>query len=93
MGPRGCPPIPEPVYSEPWRPWFHFTPEQNWMNDPNGLVFFRGEYHLFYQHQPEIPFFGPMHRPEKHLIAFALALSGLSFFCWQTAVLDAVVWP
>jgi len=32
-------------------------------------------------------------RPEKHRIAFALALSGLSFFCWQTAVLDAVVWP
>ena len=57
-------PKPEHTISETgenFRPEYHFTPEKNWMNDPNGLIFYQGYYHLFYQYYPDGNQWGPMH--------------------------------
>ncbi len=49
------------LYKEKYRPQFHFTPPSQWMNDPNGMFFYEGEYHLFYQYYPDSNVWGPMH--------------------------------
>ena len=40
---------------------YHFMPQTGWMNDPNGLIYFKGKYHFFYQHHPYEGFWGYMH--------------------------------
>lgn len=46
---------------EKHRPRFHFSPKAHWMNDPNGMVYHNGTYHLFYQYYPDAKIWGPMH--------------------------------
>jgi beta-fructofuranosidase len=46
--------------SDPCRPQYHLLPARNWMNDPNGPIFFRGRYHMFYQYNPQAAVWGNM---------------------------------
>lgn len=54
-------PYPPTGYDEPLRGQFHFSPRAGWMNDPNGSVYYRGQYHLFFQHNPHGLAWATMH--------------------------------
>lgn len=47
--------------SDPLRPQYHFLPKANWMNDPNGPIYWRGQYHMFCQYNPNAAVWGDMH--------------------------------
>jgi len=49
------------LYHETHRPQVHFSPKAKWVNDPNGMVYHNGVYHLFYQYYPDSTIWGPMH--------------------------------
>src|SRR5580658_8939952 len=47
--------------SDPRRPQFHLLPAANWMNDPNGPIYWKGRYHMFFQYNPHGAYWGDMH--------------------------------
>ncbi len=81
------------------RPLYHFRPAANWINDPNGLIQWKGQYHLFYQHNPARPFHGVIHWGHAvssdlvHWRQLPLALSPTSggpdeSGCWSGCAVD-----
>jgi len=53
--------LPAAAQTEEYRPQIHFSVSRNWLNDPNGMLYYDGEYHLFYQYNPYGTTWGPMH--------------------------------
>ena len=49
------------IAADPLRPQFHLLPKRNWMNDPNGPIFWKGKYHMFFQYNPNAAVWGDMH--------------------------------
>ena len=88
--------VPINMYEEQYRNQFHFSPPANWMNDPTGMVYYDGEYHLFYQYYPKSTVWGPMHWGHavstdlmhwEHL-PVALAPDDLGYILSGSAVMD-----
>jgi fructan beta-fructosidase len=67
------------TYQEQYRPQIHFSPKVSWMNDPNGLIYYQGTYHMFFQFYPDSTVWGPMHW--GHAVSTDLVH-------WKQAVLD-----
>ena len=94
---KDVPVVKQALYSEQHRPQIHFTPKEKWMNDPNGMVYYNGTYHLFYQYYPDSTVWGPMHwghATTKDLVHWehqpiALYPDSLGYIFSGSAVVDA----
>ena len=86
-----------PPATPQYRPGYHFTPAAHWMNDPNGMVYYAGTYHLFFQYYPGAMVWGPMHwghATSSDLVSWqeqpvALFPDSLGYIFSGSAVVDA----
>ncbi|MBR9911429.1 MAG: glycoside hydrolase family 32 protein [Gammaproteobacteria bacterium] len=89
---------PKPCYREHHRPQFHFSPRENWINDPNGMLYYNGLYHLFYQYNPSDKAWSNMHwghatsrdllHWEERPVALHAEPEGLGYIYSGSAVVD-----